>query len=372
MRRVTWLIGVALLLGVAARDVRAGDPPAAAPVLDAKTAAAVDAAVEAERSKQCAVGVALGVIRDGRVAYVKGYGFADRDRKTPVTEKTVFNWASNSKPLAAALAMQLVEKKLLDLDADVRKYVPEWPEKDAVVTCRKILCHQSGIPHYGPDIVGTPKTHKGDLPFLDPVVALERFDKSRLLFQPGEKTHYSTFAFILLSAVVQRAGKAPFLEQLQERVAKPLGLATLQYDVPTKGQAEWSTGYLRRGESVAVAPEDAHYWKHGGGGFKSDVGDFARWAAALMDRKLLSEETETAMWTRQTTNDGKGTAWGLGVNVSGSGGSLYVSHGGKQPEATSCLQVRPSTREGVVVLCNCDFGEPSAIAKAVWNALRAR
>src|SRR5436305_1742921 len=106
--------------------------------LDARQAVAVDEAVRAVMARQHLVGVAVGVIRDGQIAYLKGYGMSDRERGTPVTTETVFNWASNSKPLAAVLAMKLVEKGELDLDADVRRYLPEFPSKGAVISTRQL------------------------------------------------------------------------------------------------------------------------------------------------------------------------------------------------------------------------------------------
>ena len=128
--------------------------------------AAVDRVVQAEMEKQKAIGLAVGVIQHGKIAYLKGYGLADRAKKTPATVQTVFNWASNSKPLAAILAMQLVAAKALDLDADVRTYVPEFPDKGAVITTRQLLCHQSGIPHYSNGrIIPTDATYKTLQPF---------------------------------------------------------------------------------------------------------------------------------------------------------------------------------------------------------------
>ncbi|HVJ82846.1 MAG TPA: serine hydrolase domain-containing protein, partial [Planctomycetia bacterium] len=283
--------------------------------LDAAKAAAVDAAVNAEIERQKLVGVAIGVIQNGKIAYVKGYGLADAEKKAPVTADTVFNWASNSKPVMAVLAMQLVEKGLLDLDADVRKYVPEFPESSATITCRRILCHQSGIPHYSNGkVLPNPLKHDGADPRANPVFAIDVFSRSPLLFAPGAKTSYSTYAFILLSAAVQAAGGKPIAAQLEERIVKPLGLASFEPDGKT-AKPEWSAGYVQRVGRTMRASEDAHYWKHGGGAYKSNVRDFARWTAALMNRELMSEKTETAMWTTQPLSDGKATTWGLGVSV---------------------------------------------------------
>ena len=199
-RTATWLVMAWVCTGLANR---AEAQPVASYLLTKPQAEAVDEGVQAEMERQKLVGVAVGVIREGEIVYLQGYGLADRELGVKVTQQTVFNWASNSKPLAAVLAMQLVEAKKLDLEADVRQYVPEFPAKGQTITTRHLLCHQSGIPHYSNGlIVPTPGRYRTRLPFLDPLLALDHFRASPLLFKPGEKDSYSSYAYILLSAVV--------------------------------------------------------------------------------------------------------------------------------------------------------------------------
>lgn len=330
--------------------------------------AAVDKVATAEMDKQKAIGLSVGVIKDGKITYLKAYGLADREKQTPVTTQTVFNWASNSKPLAAILAMQLVEAKALDLDADVRTYVPEFPDKGAVITTRQLLCHQSGIPHYSNgQIIPTEATYTTPQPLLDPINGLHIFDRSPLIFAPGTKTDYSSYAYVLLSAVIQRAGKQSFDEQVAQRIAKPLGLKSLQLDLETANQPNWAAGYIKRNDEIVRAPEDAHYWKHGAGGFKSDIGDFARWAEGLLNHRLVSEASEKAMWTHQTLKSSEPTKFGLGFQVEADG--ERVGHGGSQPEAKSQMLLFPREQAGVVVLCNCEFVNPKTIAAAIAEAL---
>ncbi len=340
--------------------------------LPAKLAHAVDAAVKAEVDKQQIVGVAIGVVRDGEIAYLKGYGLADREAKSPVTVDSVFNWASNSKPLAAVLAMQLVEAKTLDLDADVRKLVPEFPDKGAKITTRHLLCHQSGLPHYtNGKIVPTERTYV-EYPYADPIHSLDKFNQSALLYRPGAKVDYSSYAYILLSAVIQRAGKEPFHEQMIKRIARPLKLDSLERDVATNGQKHWTKGYHKsvKGD-VVLAPEEANDWKHGAGGYKSNIADFARWAKGLLDRKLVSAQTEATMWERQKTADGQLTTWGLGFTVDEQGG-LRVGHNGSQTEATSRMVLYPKSKQAVVVLTNCRHANPTAISTAIFAALKEK
>lgn len=338
--------------------------------LPAATASKLETAVTAEIEKQSLVGAAVGVIENGKVAYVKGFGLADREKNTPASERTIFNWASNSKPLAGVMAMQLVEKGLLDLDADVRTYVPEFPAKDKPITTRQLLCHTSGVPHYtnGKVVRASDWPFKGDE--MDPLVGLARFAESRLIFSPGDKSAYSSHAYVLLSAVIQRAGKEPFADQVRKRIAEPIGMPSFQWDVATNGQPNWSVGYSRNQKSgkISVAKEDAHAWKHGAGGFKSDVRDFAAWAAALTQHKLLKPATEKQMWTNQKTNDGKTIGYGLGFGVARTG-ELTVSHGGAQGETKTYMVVQPNLKRGVVVMSNSGYANPGDIATAVRTAV---
>lgn len=262
--------------------------------------------------------------------------------------------------------MQLAERKALDLDADVRTYVSAFPEKEAKITTRQLLCHQSGIPHYSNGVIlATEFTASEKLPFLDPLQGLNKFNRSSLIFQPGEKTSYSSYAYVLLSAVVQQAGKQAFGEQLAQRIAEPLGLSTLQLDLETNGQKHWATGYAKnRAGEIVRAPEEAHYWKHGAGGFKSNVVDFAKWGAGLLNHRLVNGECEQAMWTAQKTLDGKPTLFGLGFQVSGDD-RFGVGHGGSQEETKTQMLLDPATKRGIVVMCNCGFGNVKTIAAEI-------
>lgn len=345
---------------------------ATAESLTREQAAAVDAAVEAERLDQEVVGLAIGILRDGRIAYLQGYGLADREAGTPVTTETVFNLASNSKPLAAVAAMQLVDAGLLDLDADFRDYLPEYPDPGAVITTRHLLSHQGGIPHYSNGaVVATERAYTVDQPFLNPEYAMDRFNRSPLLFEPGTDEAYTTYGYIVLSAVVQAAGGIPYGELLEERIARPLGIASLTWDVASDGQTHWAAGYRKNGEGDVVrAPEYAHYWKHGGGGHKMNIHDFARFAEALLNRTLLSEEAERAMWTQQATANGEKTNRGLGFVVDHEP-SFRVAHNGRQNEATSRMVLYPDGNHGIVVITNSRHAVVGRITTAIYRALRS-
>jgi CubicO group peptidase (beta-lactamase class C family) len=123
---------------------------------------------------------------------------------------------------------------------------------------------------------------------------------------------------------------------------------------------------------VQKAPANDHFWKHGAGAYKSNIEDFARWAEALLTRKLHTKKLEDVMWQPQTTNAGVKTTWGLGFVVEQQNKRLKISHNGKQEETTTRMVLYPEDGHGVVVMCNCDFGNPGQISTAVYRALAGR
>lgn len=140
---------------------------------------AVDETVITQMQQQHLVGLSIGIIQDGAVAYTAGYGLSDREAGTPVTADTMYRWASISKPLTAVAAMQLVDANKLDLDADVRTLVPEFPDPGSPVTTRQLLGHLGGIVHYrnGP-VVPTQRAYAEPHPHADVVKALDTFKAS--------------------------------------------------------------------------------------------------------------------------------------------------------------------------------------------------
>jgi CubicO group peptidase (beta-lactamase class C family) len=343
--------------------------PIAQPLKPEK-AAAVDAAIQAEMQKEQVVGMAIGIIEKGQLQYLKGYGLADREKNIPVTTDTMFRWASCTKPIAAIAALQLAEKGQLDLDADMRKYVPEFPDKGVVITAREILCHQSGIVHYSNGkVIETKRKYSTPHPFADPVVSLDHFKDSPLLFKPGEKFSYSSYAYLLLSAVAERAGKQKFADQVAERIAKPLELTTLQPDYQWANIANRAAGYRLENGKVLRSTDTDQSWKWGGGAYISTVGDFAGFAGGLLNGKLVSKETETKMWEPQKTTDGKMTNWGLGFEVQTKNGQMKASHDGKQEKTRTRFVIYPSQNNSVVVMTNSEWVDPGKFSTLIYAAL---
>ncbi len=331
---------------------------------------AVDEAVITQMQQQHLVGLSMGIIQDGVVAYTAGYGLADREAGTPVTADTMYRWASISKPLTAVAAMQLVDANNLDLDADVRALVPEFPEQVSPITTRQLLGHLAGVVHYrnGP-VVPTQRDYAEPHPHADVVQALDTFKASPLVSDPGEAFNYSTHGYILASAVVQRAGKERFAWQVKSRIADPLGMQSLQPDYQWVDIPNRAKGYRKLAGMIVASDDSDVSWKLGGGGWISTIGDLSRFAAGLMGDALLPADAKVAMWTPQRTADGTATGYGLGFGVSGAGANLKVSHTGAQAKTRTIMSIWPAKRSGVVIMTNSEWVDRDKVMAAITQAM---
>ena len=337
---------------------------------DAGLARQVDEVMAEEMIRQELVGAAVGVLVDNQIVYLKGYGLEDRENKIPVTRKTLFRWASISKPLTAIAALQLEKKGQLNLEADVRKYVPEFPEKNATITSRDLLCHQGGIVHYTNGVViAAQREYNTPHPFEDVVVGLDNFLESPLVNDPGEKYSYTTRGYMLLSAVVQRAGKQKYIDQVQARIARPLRMRTLQPDYQWMDIPHRAVGYRKRNGNVEPSTNTDVSWKLGGGGFISNIDDLARFAEGLLNGRLVEKETEIRMWTPQKLRNGKATQYGFGFSFRGEGAARRVRHTGSQEKTRTRMILLPAKRLGVVLMCNSEHCKTADIVDRLLKIL---
>ena len=349
---------------------------------------AVDAAMRDEMKRQDLVGLAVGVIVDGRVAYTQGYGWADREKQVPVTRETMFRWASISKSLTAVAAMQLWERKQLDLKTDVRQLVPEFPSKAAPITLRNLLCHQGGIVHYtNGKVVVTVRPYERPNPFENVLLALDTFKHSPVVNAPAEKFAYTTHGYILLSAAVERAGKQKFADQVRDRIAKPLGMKSLQPDYQWLDIPHRAVGYRKRDGKIVPSTNTDVSWKLGGGGYISNIDDLAKFALGLLRHNLVQKGTATKMWTPQKLNNDKFTSYGLGFSIAqyhegklgkwqpakqdhlGPPPITLVGHGGSQEKTRTRLLIIPSQNVGVVVMTNSENGDSTKLAGRLIKVL---
>ena len=332
----------------------------------------VDATIQKTMRRQDLVGISVALFREGKIIYVKGFGFADKERKIPADGATKYRWASISKPMTAIAAMQLVEQKKLDLDRDIRSYVPEFPAKPWPISTRRLLAHQGGIVHYrNGRVIRTKTNYKDPHPFKNLVLAIDTFKESPLIAEPGTKYSYSTHGFILAGAVIRKAGGAPYWAQVRERIKAPLGLQSLEPDYQWKDIQGRAVGYRRLGKRGLPFPSSNTdvSWKLPGGGFLSNVRDLARFGMAWGSPVLLKPASWKTLWTALPLKNGRKPHYGLGFALGSFAGKPLVEHAGAQEKARTWLAALPKEHSGVAIMSNCEYAKLRPLSRRLLALL---
>lgn len=323
----------------------------------------VQKAIEDYMAQNKVTGANIAIASKGHLVFRQGFGMADVENDVPVKSNTIFRLGSVSKIITAVAVMQLVEQGKIDLDSDIRKYVPEFPEKEYVVTVRHILTHTSGVRHYRAlEVENTQQ-------FNTVAASFSRFVNDPLLHKPGEKSTYSTYAFNLLARAVETASGMSFPDYLQEyvfRVAEmtDTGMEDLRGIVKSRVR-----GYERLADGRLVNADFANIsYKWAGGGMVSTSVDLCRLGLALMSGKLMKPETLRQMWTPQRLTNGELLAQSLGWQTAFFNDAPVVMHGGAQQGTRSVFLIHPNDEFIVSVLTNYENHNPRQLGAAIRDA----
>ena len=350
------LAGASLVGQIAFAQAAPSTAPARSSLTDRQAIDSGRAILLAGMRQSAIPGASVTVLRNGRQIWSEGIGLADVENKLPVTTLTKFRIGSVSKPIAAVAMAALVQDGRLDLDAPIQRYVPSFPAKAYPITARQLAGHLAGIRHYRGDEFLSNR-HYGNV-----TAPLDIFKNDSLLFRPGDKYSYSTYGFVLLSAVIEGAAGQPFLAYVQRRVFDPIGMRNTTAEFPDSIIMNRARFYTRS-DSVSPminAPSVDNSNKWAGGGFVSTTQDLARFGQAMLDATVLKRATIDALWTSQRTSDGKPTGYGMGWGVNtDSTGRRSVSHSGGSVGGTALLVVYPKEQMVFAFLFNGDGRQPA-------------
>lgn len=310
----------------------------------------------------------VAIVRDGKIAYLHAYGFANLENKTPAAPSMRYSIGSISKQFTATAILLLQQQGKLSIDDKVAKWVPMLTDGDKV-TIRQLLSHTSGYQDYWPQDYVMPE-------MLGPTTAqhiLDKWARIPLDFAPGAKWQYSNTNYVIAGLIVEKAAGKPLLEFLHEKVFDPLGmksvtntdLARLPPSDPT-GYARFALGPLR------PAPKEGKGWMFAAGELAMTPEDLAKWDISLMNEAVLKPASYREMETDVLLTNGVGTGYGLGVDVGLQSGHRYVGHSGEVSGFVSQNTVYPDDHAAVVVLTNQDaIGAASQIAQKIGEAFFA-
>ena len=314
-----------------------------------------------------APGASITVMKDGRVIWSEGFGWADVEQQVPVTALTRFRIGSVSKPITAVALGALVQEGKIDLDAPVQRYVRDFPAKRWPFTVRQLAGHLAGIRHYrGEEFLS--QRHYAS---VDAGLAIFRDDS--LEAEPGTRWGYTSYGFNLLGAVIERAAGRPFLGYVHDRVLVPAGMRHTVAEYVDSLIPNRARFYTRTSDSGGVvnAPFVDNSYKWAGGGYLSTTEDLARFGQAMLDGVLLAPATVAQLWTSQRTRDGKLTDYGMGWGVErDAAGRRRISHGGGSVGGTAFLVIYPEQKLVVALLVNSDRTFTSATPRMAEEFLK--
>lgn len=305
-------------------------------------------------------GVAIAVIEDFEVAWVKGYGVSDASGGEPVTPETLFQAASISKPVAAAAALLLVQEGELNLDEDVNLRLTSWkvPENeftaDERVTLRRLLSHNAGLTVHGFRGYAPGEPVPNILQVLDGAQPANS-DPIRVDQVPGTGFRYSGGGYTVLQLLLEETSGRPLPALVEDSILDPVGMRHSSFHKPLPPELEVLTtsGHDRDG-----TPHPGHQFLEGGStccGLWTTPGDLARFALAITaaargdEDAILDQELARAMITPLVDD-----RMGLGFAAEMRGETLYFSHGGGNPGFICYLIMQPDEGYGAAVMTNGD------------------
>jgi CubicO group peptidase (beta-lactamase class C family) len=317
-----------------------------------------------EYDRSDAPGCALGVYRDGKILYARGYGMANLELGVANTPQTVFDIGSTSKQFSAFAIQLLAREGKLSLDDDVRKWVPEIPSYGRTVTIRHLLHHTGGLRDYI-ELMSLQGLMAEDLSTDQDVLDVMARQKAPN-FAPGEEHLYSNTGYFLLSVIVKRASGKSLRDFAAERIFAPLGMTHTQFnDSHTRIIPNRATGYSRpKGGSFGIDMSD---WEQtGDGAVLTTVEDLFRWDQNFYDPRVGGPEVLEAMHQVGSLNSGKKLEYASALYVTTYRGLPAVSHGGSWAGYRAQLMRFPQQKLSVACLCNNGgVANPSRLAQKV-------
>ena len=320
--------------------------------------------IKTEMTNRHIPGVSVAVIRDGKVALARGYGFANLEYSIATTPDTVYEIASVTKPFTATAIMMLVEEGKVSLEDKIGKYLPQLPSIYGQLTVRQLLSHTGGlIKDVVPDYWKSQQFKRSDFTREEVV---EMISKAPLDSRPGEKYAYSNIGYFLLGLIIEKVSGEPYEKYMADRIFRPLGMTSTAVATRMDIIKNRASGYSWDGINYHNAEFIGLKHHFANGGIISTVLDLAKWDVALNSDRLLRRSTLEQMWTPaqlnkgesvQTDNEGEKSFYGLGWFLGEYRGHKIIQHFGDLPGFSAEIIQFPMERITIIVLCNNAYSE---------------
>jgi CubicO group peptidase (beta-lactamase class C family) len=296
-------------------------------------------------------GMALGIIKGGKLVYTHGYGMADLEHDVPITDTTLFYIGSVSKQFVSMSILLLEEEGKLHLDDPIQIYFPDFPQYNAPLTIRHFIHHTSGVRD---DFTLLALAGKDYLDHIDKEENYEMIRRQKELnFTPGEKYLYSNSCYFMLALIIEKITGVSLNEFAQQHIFKPLGMHhTFFLDDNTRIVKNRAMSYLL--ENGKLKNQLLRYDLVGSGGIYSSLGDLYLWDQNFYHNKLGKGKQALidTMLSEGTLNSGKKSGYAFGIHNGVYRGLKTENHGGSLAGYRSYLLRFPQQQVSIILLGN--------------------
>lgn len=303
--------------------------------------------------------ISAGVYRKDKIYWLDAKGLIDLENFVPAKNSSLYRIASITKSITAVAVMQLYEKGLIDLDAEINTYVPYFPKKKWKLTVRHILTHTGGIRSYKSE-----EEFNSKMFYSTTRDAVLTFSNDDLLFEPGTKYNYTSLGYSLLAAMIENVSKTSFENYLRRNIFEPAGMKVTRVDRQRSIIYERVRGYEKSPDRRYLnSPLADLSLKVAGGGLISTSEDLLLFVKALLDGTLISKSTLEMMIKPTFLKTGQRINYGFGFSLSDPSDSLkWFGHEGRGTGFSSGLMILPEEKLAAVYLINIrdrNLGNPA-------------
>ena len=303
------------------------------------------------------VGVSGGIWKDGKTIWEDGKGLRDKENQLTAEESMLHRIASISKPMTAIAILQLWEKGLLNLDDPVIKHLPSFPRKHSAITINHLLNHTSGIKAYrsrSEAFCEVQYNNLGD--------AIAVFQERSLANEPGEAYQYTTYGYVVLGAVIEAVIGQDYRAYMKQNIWSVAGMKDTDVEIFGQYYSNKSKLYIKTNDGFKQDIQTNLSVKVPGGGIQSTVGDLLKFGQAVIQHKLIKEET----FNRMIADEGKktrGNPYGMGWFLYGKEGDSngrIIGHSGSQSGTSTQFMIYLDHNMVVATLANTN---------GAWNSV---
>jgi len=316
-----------------------------------------------EWDKSNTPGCGLGIIKNGKLIYSRGYGMANLEYDIPNNSQSVFRIGSTSKQFTAASIVLLAEKEKLSLDDTLHNFFPDFPEYAKKITVRHLLNHTSGIRDYL-TIAYLKGLQDNDF-YTDKDVMRWLTNQTELNFDPGEEYVYSNSGYWLLGQIVNQVSEMSMADFAMQEIFEPLGMTNTHFhNDHTQIVKNRASGYVpndKDGFQISMTTLDMI----GDGGIFTSIKDIKKWDDAYYESETLSKSFWKMMTKTGKLNNGEDIDYASGLIVSKHKGLNTISHGGAFVGFRAELLRFPEQKLSVAIFTNRGDANPSSMAYQV-------